>query len=249
MNRLLLIVTTLWMVSGVVPGLSREAAGQEGPKPNAVDPSLASFTGVVLETINSSRYTYIQVDTGSEKKWVAAPRFDVKTGDRVTVPQGIGMVDFHSPTLDRTFDLVYFASQVTTPGGESNPEELPKGHPPIDAKGAALPPPDLDLSGIQKPDGGKTVAEVHAQKADLSGQAVTVRGKVVKVSDGIMGRNWIHLQDGSGGEGANDLTITTTSTLKVGDTATITGVIALDKDFGFGYRYGVIMEEAKVAEE
>jgi hypothetical protein len=243
-----MVTTTLWVIASSTPGFG-ETATREGPKPDAVDPSLTSFTGVVLEKIDSSRYTYILVDTGTSKVWVASTRFAVNEGDRVSVPNGIGMSNFHSPTLNRTFDMVYFASQVTTPGSDGQAGELPEGHPPIDAHGAPLPAPDLDLSGIEQPEGGMSVAEIHARKADLAGKEVTVRGKVVKATDAIMGRNWVHLRDGTGGEGANDLTVTTQASLAVGDTVTVSGVVALDKDFGFGYRYDVILEEAGVVEK
>jgi hypothetical protein len=94
------------------------------------------------------------------------------------------------------------------------------------------------------------VGDLFKQKASLDNQKVTVKGKVVKVASGIMGRNWIHLQDGSGDPGAktNDLTVTTSQELpEVGKTVTVTGVLRKDKDFGSGYFYAVIVEEATVS--
>ncbi len=73
-----------------------------------------------------------------------------------------------------------------------------------------------------------------------------VRGKVVKFNAGILGHNWIHLQDGSGGNGTNDLTITTDATVKVGDVVTMRGTVALNRDFGAGYNYPLILENATV---
>ena len=107
----------------------------------------------------------------------------------------------------------------------------------------------MDFSGIKKPEGGKTVAELYAEKDKLSGKEVTVRGKVVKFSAGIMGTNWIHMQDGTGGEDANDLTVTTDATVAVGDTVLVKGVLAADKDFGYGYKYAVIVEKSDVTVE
>ena len=107
---------------------------------------------------------------------------------------------------------------------------------------------DIDLSGIAKADGGKTVAELYAEKDQLAGQKVTVRGKVVKTNAGIMNKDWLHVRDGSGEEGKNDLTITTTTTPlpNVGDTVLVTGTVTLDKDFGMGYQYPVLIEDAEV---
>ena len=113
-------------------------------------------------------------------------------------------------------------------------------------KTAAAPPVKIDFTGIKKPKGGKTVAELYAEKSSLSGKEVTVRGKVVKFSANIMGKNWIHLQDGTGAEGSNDLTITTGSSAKVGDTVVASGVFAVNKDLGYGYKYDIIVEDAKI---
>lgn len=109
---------------------------------------------------------------------------------------------------------------------------------------------NVDLTGIAKAEGGKTVAELFAEKDQLAGQKVSVRGKVVKASAKIMDRYWLHVRDGSGTEGANDLTVTTTAEPpKVGDTVVVTGQLAVNKDFGIGYQYDVIVEDAAVTVE
>ncbi|NOY73184.1 MAG: hypothetical protein GXP14_12590 [Gammaproteobacteria bacterium] len=93
----------------------------------------------------------------------------------------------------------------------------------------------------------KTVEAIHAEKAELNGQWVTIEGKIVKVNNGVMKRNFLHLQDGSGAEGTNDLTITSQQTANVDDEVVITGKIILDREFGFGYSYPLIMEEATIS--
>lgn len=93
---------------------------------------------------------------------------------------------------------------------------------------------------------GKTVAEIYAGKDSLAGTVVNVRGKVVKFSSQIMGKNWAHVQDGTGSAGTNDLTVTTQDAAKVGDTVLVSGTITLNKDFGAGYFYALIIEEAKL---
>jgi hypothetical protein len=114
----------------------------------------------------------------------------------------------------------------------------------------AAPTETVDLSGIAKADGGKTVAEVFAEKDQLAGQPVIVRGKVVKSNPDIMGKNWLHVRDGSGAEGTNDITVTTAGAVpSVGDTVVVKGALALNKDFGMGYQYDVIIEDAEVTVE
>jgi len=93
-----------------------------------------------------------------------------------------------------------------------------------------------------------TVSETYEKAGKLDKKTVSVRGKVVKVSKGIMGKNWVHLQDGSGdaGKGTNNLVATSQDVPKVGDVVTAKGTLYKDKDFGAGYVYKVIVEEATV---
>ena len=97
--------------------------------------------------------------------------------------------------------------------------------------------------------GGLSIADVWAKRASLAGKEVTLRGKVVKVNEAILDRNWVHLQDGSGkaADGTHDITITTDAAVKVGDVVTVKGVLATEKDFGAGYAYKVIVEKAKLS--
>jgi len=135
------------------------------------------------------------------------------------------------------------AKAPESPAAASQPQ-MPEGHP------SAKPAAEVDLAGIAQAEGGKTVAAVFAEKDALAGQKVTVRGKVVKVNAGILGTNWLHVRDGSGGEGTNDLTVTTAGTTpNVGDTVVVKGTVALNKDFGMGYQYDIIVEDAEVTVE
>jgi hypothetical protein len=124
------------------------------------------------------------------------------------------------------------------------PTTLPENHP------VAKPSAEVDLAGVAKAEGGKTIAEVFAEKDALANKPVTIRGKVVKANYGVMGVDWLHVRDGSGSDGTNDLTVTATSTpAKVGDTVLVTGKVATNKDFGMGYQYPVLVEEADVKVE
>jgi len=136
------------------------------------------------------------------------------------------------------------AETAAAPEAPAAAAQVPADHP------VAQPAAEVDLSGIAKAEGGKTVAEVYAEKDALAGQKVTVRGKVVKANAGIMGRNWLHVRDGSGAEGTNDLTATTAADLPaVGTTVLLTGTLALDQDFGMGYQYPVIVQDAELTVE
>ena len=119
------------------------------------------------------------------------------------------------------------------------------------AHAAAASGPEVDEKvSVAKAEGpeGRTIAELHAQRASLAGKPVAVRGKVVKFNGGIMGKNWLHLRDGSGtAEGKdNDLTVTTQDAVSKGDVVLVKGTVAVDRDFGSGYTYSLLVEEAKV---
>jgi hypothetical protein len=219
------------------------------------------FSGKVAETMDAGGYTYVLVDTGTNKIWAATTQFPVKPGDLVAVPDSEPMLDFHSKSLNRDFPMIYFAGSITVNGANPGAAKLPSGHPTIG--GAAegnLPaghppvagqtaPPKVDFTGFKPVKDGKTVAQIYAASAKLAGKSVTIRGKVVKYNANILGKNWLHIQDGTGSAGSNDLLATTTGQAKLGDTVLIQGKVDLNKDFGSGYKYNVLIEDAKVTVE
>lgn len=200
--------------------------------------------GRILERLDASPYTYLRLQVGSQELWAAVPENTMQVGQDVTLVNPLEMANFESKTLKRTFPTVYFASLAgDAPAGASN-SNLPPGHPRTD-KG-----PDIGDVKTSKASGAdaRTVAEVFAQKASLAEKPVVIRGKVVKFNAGILGRNWIHLRDGSGSadQSDNDITVTTDETTALGAVVTIRGTLRLNKDFGAGYRYPVIVEDAKL---
>ena len=211
--------------------------------------------GEVLETMNSGGYTYVFMNTGQDQRWVAALETTVEVGDVVQTDAGIVMTGFTSKTLDRTFDAVYFVSGLQNLSRGTQPAaqlavqaggELPAGHPDISTDAAPT-----AAAAIQTYEDGKNIAYVYANKDELAGNEVTLRGKVVKYNPGILGWNFIHIQDGSGdaAAGDNDLIVTTKATTSVGETVVLTGNIVLDKDFGAGYSYPVLLEDARISAE
>ena len=137
------------------------------------------------------------------------------------------------------------ATTAAAPGAAPASQPAAEPHPM-----PAAPTETVDLTGIARAEGGKTVAELFAEKDQLAGQPVVIRGKVVKSNPGIMGKNWLHVRDGSGAEGTNDITVTTAGDVpNVGDTVLVRGPVTLNKDFGMGYQYDVIIEDAEVTVE
>lgn len=198
-----------------------------------------ALTGTVLEHIAATPYSYIRMKTSKGEVWAAVNEAQVEKGSQVTVSNAMLMTRFESKSLQRTFDEIYFGSLGSGPAAAS-------GDPHAGATGTAAP---FDVK-VDKATGSNaySVAETWALAKTGDGKTVTIRGKVVKVNEGVMGKNWIHLQDGSGnaGKGTNDLTVTSTDVASVGETVTITGTVRTNRDFGSGYLYPVIVEDAKV---
>ncbi|MDR3458793.1 MAG: nucleotide-binding protein [Verrucomicrobiae bacterium] len=257
MKRLLLIACL------VVP---LPFAGAQPAAP-AVFATEGNLTGKVVETMDASSYTYVLADTGTNKVWAASTRFAVKVGDTVTFAAGDPMQNYHSKTLNRDFALVYFTGSISVNGAASPEAALPPGHPPVAGMPAQAPPqvlppghpplagqtatPDLSLTGIKPAAGGKTIQQIFAAAPSLAGKPVTVRGRVVKYNAMILGKNWLHIRDGSGSPAKNDLdlAVTTTSPAKLGDIVLVTGILSTNKDFGYNYKFDVMMDGAQVVVE
>jgi uncharacterized cupredoxin-like copper-binding protein len=240
------------------PGAAQAPAGGQGAQAAAPAASAAAgasaasaqsapmVTGPVLETMNAANYTYVRVKTDAGDVWAASGEFKVAVGDRVTLALEMPMENFHSQTLKRDFPLIYFTTRIGREG-----EAPPAAPAMMSAHGQAAgagPAAAQVIGPIEPAPGGTTVANVWANRKSLAGKSVTVRGQVVKFNGGIMGRNWIHIQDGTGAaaDGTNDLLVTSDAGAKVGDVITVTGTVAIDKDFTAGYAYAVLIEGAKI---
>jgi hypothetical protein len=178
------------IVGGAETSSDRGAAPQETlATPQHADPGSEETTGTVTEMMGTDEYTYVEVDLGDQRIWVAGPHTQVAVGDTVFLSPGVLMVDFVSRRLDRTFDRIYLVrSMRVESGGQAG-----SASPPDDADGQAELQVAFDVSGIERVEGGHTVGEIFERKASLAGQAVAVRGKVVKTNSGFLGWNWIHL--------------------------------------------------------
>lgn len=230
-------------ISGVV------AAAPAAPSPAAGGVTLA---GKLLERIDANSYSYLRIATSEGEQWAAVTRADVATGAPVTVSGQI-MEGFESKTLGRRFERIVFGQLAAAPAPaaaaapaeavhEAGQAGTPREHMQAVAAGDVAVPPATG-------EGATTIAALFADRARLAGQEVVVRAKVVKVTGGVMGKTWLHVQDGSGSasNGDNDLAVTTSDEAKLDDVVTLRGRVGVDRDFGSGYRYVAIVENATLA--
>ena len=249
------------------PAAPAAASNPAAVIPQAPQPALTAVSGVVEETLDASDYTYMRLKTDGGETWAAVTKTSLKKGDRVTVVNAMSMDGFESKTLNRKFEHIVFGVL-----GGGTAAALPQGAPPgpVSAHGSASETPQPALMAAQhaavaggpaetgdvavaKAEGGdaRTVAQVFAERLSLKSKIVSVRGKVVKANSSIMGRTWIHIRDGSGSREKNDddLTVTTQDSAAVGDIVVARGVVHVDRDFGAGYAYPAVLEDAKVTRE
>ncbi len=233
------------------------AADKASPMPapetkTKADAPAASFalSGKVVETMNAGGYTYVCLEKKGEKTWVAVPEMRVSVGQEAAFQPGSEMINFKSKSLNRTFDRIIFSGGPVSPQSASGVPAV-QGEPAKNVTGskAASAPVDKNAK-VEKAAGpdAYSVGEVFDKRKALDKKAVVVRGKVVKVSKEILGTNWIHLQDGTGDskKSTHDLVVTSGDLPSVGDVVTVKGTVSKDKDFGYGYKYSVIIEKASV---
>ncbi|HLE00701.1 MAG TPA: nucleotide-binding protein [Bdellovibrionota bacterium] len=224
--------------------------------------------GKVIGTLEAASYSYLQLKTKTGEIWAAVPKSQVKIGSEVKIENPMTMDGFESKTLKRKFERIVFGtlSGLNAGGsahrpnahGPSGPDHGPSG-PEMTARPHGMKPitGPVNLSEYKVPkatgEDGLTIAELFASKVTLAastskGKKISVRGKVVKYSPGIMGRNWLHIRDGSGKVSDNnfDLTVSTVDQAKVGDVVLVKGTAKADRDIGAGYFYPVLIEDAKL---
>jgi hypothetical protein len=218
-----------------VPGAAASGANM----PAQQDMNTAEHNVVVSEALNTEKYTYLRVKEGGEEKWLAVARQDVKIGGNYVYRGGLMKKNFQSKEFNRVFETVYLVSEFREQSATVSSGGAPAG---MIASTEALEPP----KNVKPAPGAIKIAQLVANISKYDGKVVKVTGKCVKVNPMIMGRNWLHIQDGSG-KGL-DLTVTTAENVPLGAIITLEGTIALHKDFGAGYKYDYIMEAAVVVQ-
>jgi hypothetical protein len=249
--------------------LSAAAQATAGPAAQPA-PKAVPLSGKVLETMDGGGYTYVLLNSGGEKIWVAIPITKVTVGQQLDLVPGFEFKNFSSKALNRKFDRVVFSAGIADSQVKLSPAAMKMAHEGMPAAGGAAaggkqvqaapaataPGPmqkgaksaPLSIVQIPKAKGRNayTIAQLYAKKQQLEKKPVVVRGKIVKVSPRILKRNWIHIQDGSGSDAKknNNLIVTSKDLPKLGDVVTVNGTLYNNMDFGSGYRYGLLIEGA-----
>ncbi len=188
----------------------------------------------VIEAQSGDRYSYLRVHDGNRKYWITSWKVDAHPGDDLYFQSGILKVNMFSKALNKQLDTMYMVSRIA-----KSPEELSQMVQPdqkdTPGNSSASSPLPKDIKIVK-------IADLNAHPDQYEGKFVTVMGKSVKVNNHILGKNWIHIQSPNG----DDIAITTQDEIEVGQPCTFTGKVYKDMDFGSGYRFNVIIQEAKL---
>ena len=221
------------------------------PDAAAAPAALLPLSGKVLQTMNAGGYSYVYLEQADGKKvWVAISETPIKVGAEMSFKPGMEMGKFESKSLNKTFDSIIFSDGVLAGAATVAAPDPGKGQGTSPGSSGVTVAKTGKIS-VTKATGANayTVEGAIKNSAKLNNKKVVIRGQVVKASGGIMGKNWIHIQDGSGSEAKKTHKLVCTSvtdSADVGDVVTISGTLYKDKDFGSGYKYAVIVEDAKV---
>lgn len=210
--------------------------------------------GVVQEVMHVREYTYLRMLENGQEKWIAAPITAAETGKTYYYGKTMEMKNFESKDLNRTFPTIYFVEKISETEADAKlpvTREVPAtdphaANPQAVSPDATKPVIEKKSVTIEKEGDGITLAELFKNKESYQNKMVTVKGEVTKFNPAIMKTNWIHLQDGTDFNGEFDLTATTSAELKVGEVVTLKGKVTLNKDFGAGYFYAIILEDAQI---
>jgi hypothetical protein len=241
MNRIALRHLTAAVLLTCSLGAVAMPPGQGAP---ANAPAAAPLAGKVLETKDAAGYTYLRLKTANGEVWAAVPAAQVKVGADVTIANPQVMNGFQSRSLNKTFDRIIFG----TLGGAGAPAAATD----LGAMHAdAAPAPAAKDTKVEKAKGpdAQTVAGIVTGADKLKDKPVTVRGQVVKFSGDIMGKNWVHLRDGTGSasDRTNDVLVVTKDTARVGEVVLVKGTVRTDRNLGMGYSYKVLVEDAALS--
>lgn len=237
MRFMLLKITVVFSFLFIVSCSEKEQPKVENTKTEtSIASSSVAHNVKVLEKMNASSYSYLKVLENNNEYWIAVPQMDVKPGEMITFSKFMEMNNFKSETLNRTFESVLFVDDAKK---ENDNQQISSPH-------SNLAAPKDETIKIEPLKDGLTIESIYNKKSSLVNKIVKVKGVVVKTNLNIMGTNWIHIQDGTGGADSHDLLITSDASPKVGETIIAEGKVLSDKDFGAGYFYPVLLQNSKV---
>lgn len=230
-----LVLITILLFSSCEKEQGKTAIRQEAPRAKKA-PAFHNHDVKIDEVLQTSKYTYFRFLLHEKDTWAAVTKREMNTGDIFPFSGGSEMQNFVSKELDRTFESILFIADKEKHNHPAKKKAKSSGKPKMNAT----------VKKVEKASGGITIAELFKNMNSYSGKEVTIRAEITKYNAQIIKANWFHVQDGTNHNGLFDLTVTTQSEVKVGETVLFKGKVSLNKDFGYGYKYDIIVEDAVI---
>ena len=183
---------------------------------------------------NAGKYTYVEVSENNEDYWIAIPKGNIEIGQTYFYKGGMKMVNFKSKELNKTFDEVWFL------------QDLYKDNPPKNGVDNSQNKTKDVFKIIQQPEDGISIEKLLSDPESFENKTIVIKGQVIKINKNILDRNWVHIKDGTTFKDKTQITITTKDSVSIGDVSTFKGVVSLEKDFGYGYIYPVLIENGQL---
>ena len=196
------------------------------------------------EVLHVSEYTYVRGLEDGVEKWIAGPITNIKIGETFYYDNAMEMPNFESKELNKTFEIVYFVEQISTTEEGLGRVMVPNSNTATSGSQRTV----VEKKDVKIQASGNTISieELLKNREAYHNKVVRLKGEVTKYNPAIMNVNWFHIQDGTAFNGEFDLTATTTDEVKMGDIVSFEGKVVLNKDFGAGYVYDVIIENAVI---
>lgn len=230
----------------IAPTTTTESS-QDPSTPTDISSNTKFHSVVVTEILPTTKYIYLKVREGREEFWIATGKKEVKKGETYLYSGGLLKTNFRSEEHNRVFEKIYLVSNLISKGDHTNLAKTePKSNSVADKRITQKEniPTHTEKEILHK--GAITIAELLKDPGKYEGHSVEISGTCVKVNPNIMDRNWIHVQDGT--QDDFDLVVTSNTLVSEGSNITMRAIVALNRDFGAGYSYDLILENGTLIE-
>jgi len=213
-------------------------------KTSEIKAAASQLSDKITEVLQTPSYTYLKLKNSGTPKWIAVTKREAKKGDTIYYEEGMEMQNFKSKTLNKTFTSIWFISKAGFVKNKSKSQAV-TAHTMLSTHKKNMRKTSAQASiNMNKNADEISIADLYKTPSEYEGKVIKIKGQVTKFNANILNRNWVHIQDGSEFNKKFDLTVTTTDVVNISDIVTFEGKISLNKNFGAGYKYEIIMEKA-----
>ncbi|QBA64549.1 hypothetical protein [Muriicola soli] len=205
-----------------------------------LDRSMHEIT--ILQYTPGTKYLYAEVREGDRTYWIATQKQTIVEGSTYLYNEALLKTHFESKEQNRVYDTLYMITALISKDHGMPSDSYPKSEKINTSENT------LEKKGKEQlenaPSAGKvSLSDLFANPERYEGKIIQISGTCSKVSTEILGRNWVHVDDGKSGK---ELVVTLQEVVEKGETLTIEGIVQLNVDLGSGYTYDILLEKGIV---